>query len=295
MRLRSFGATAQAVALWLLTAGMLSGLIQGCSGVEFAPRQKKAAMLASELGWQTFLLDGGAFHLYGVGPPAGGGSNGPLFVYIEGDGLAFLGARRLSPDPTPDDPLALRLAQRQPGKGTRVYLARPCQYVLPAHGKGCHPAYWSSHRYAPEVVVALDSAITQLMTRYRAREVVVVGYSGGGPLAVLVAARRHDVAGIVTVVGNLDHGTWTRTEHLAPLIGSLDAADVTQQVRSIPQAHLVGGKDRVVPSASAEAYMARLPGVATARLVRIPDFDHECCWVDQWPRIWKSLEQGGTL
>ena len=53
---------------------------------------------------------------------------GPLFVYVEGDGLACLDARTPSSDPTPADPVALRLAAADPGAAV-LYIGRPCQFL----------------------------------------------------------------------------------------------------------------------------------------------------------------------
>lgn len=59
------------------------------------------------------------------------GKPGPLFVYIEGDGLAYLDARTPSTDPTPADPLALRLAAADPGPAGPTRVAR-CATGRPA-------------------------------------------------------------------------------------------------------------------------------------------------------------------
>ena len=54
-----------------------------------------------------------------------------------------------------------------------------------------------------------------------AAKVILVGYSGGGAIAVLLAARRLDVAGVITVSADLDLAYWTQRDGLAPLSGSL--------------------------------------------------------------------------
>ena len=52
----------------------------------------------------------------------------PLTIYIEGDGQAWLTRTQPSLNPTPRNPLALRLAALDKSENV-VYLARPCQYV----------------------------------------------------------------------------------------------------------------------------------------------------------------------
>ena len=49
-------------------------------------------------------------------------------VYIEGDGFAWAAPGRLSVNPTPKNPVALKLASLYKSENM-IYLARPCQYV----------------------------------------------------------------------------------------------------------------------------------------------------------------------
>jgi pimeloyl-ACP methyl ester carboxylesterase len=115
--------------------------------------------------------------------------------------------------------------------------------------------------------------------------VVLVGYSGGGAVAALVAARRDDVARLITVAANLDHAAWTTHHRLAPLRGSLNPADLAQRLEVLPQVHLAGAKDRVVPPAIAESYLGRMDDRSRARLVVVEGADHDCCWVAAWPDL----------
>jgi pimeloyl-ACP methyl ester carboxylesterase len=63
-----------------------------------------------------------------------------------------------------------------------------------------------------------------LKQRSGSTRLTLVGYSGGGTIAVLLAARRSDVAEVITVAANLDVGYWTQRDGLSPLTGSLDPA-----------------------------------------------------------------------
>ena len=54
-------------------------------------------------------------------------TGGPLTVFIEGDGRAWLSKYRLSEDPTPLHPVGLELAAADHSVNV-VYMARPCQY-----------------------------------------------------------------------------------------------------------------------------------------------------------------------
>jgi dienelactone hydrolase len=257
----------------------------GCAAVESpAQRQAAADALAVASGWQRVTLASRPLSLVAYGPPAPKPS-APLFVYLEGDGLAWLSRSTPSPDPTPRDPVALKMALRQPG-GNAVYLARPCQY---GQGQGCAERYWTQARFAPEVVDATDRAIGLLKDRYGARTLVLVGYSGGGALAALVAGRRQDVVALVTVAGNLDTAAWTRLHGVSPLSESLNPADFTVAIARVPQWHFAGSEDRVVPPSLAQGFVARFPPGSGPKFVVEPGFDHHCCWADAWPRLLRSL------
>jgi pimeloyl-ACP methyl ester carboxylesterase len=267
----------------------LVATLAACSGADMAPRARKAALLARDAGWSHRVIAAGSFDITSVSSPAG--ASDLLTVYIEGDGLAFLDRATVSDDPTPLDPLALRLALAAPQRPA-AWLARPCQYALPDHARNCGPAMWTSRRYAPEVVESLDRAIDTLKSAAGARRLVLVGYSGGGVMAALLAARRTDVAGFVTVAANLDLGYWVQRDQLAPLTGSLDPATFADRLAAVPQVHFVGGRDRVVGADVVRAYVARLPATSRAVVVEIADYDHRCCWGDNWPALLARPELG---
>lgn len=258
-------------------------LLAACSSVSLEERRAASARVGPDAGWQRLELETREFVLAAFVPPQLR-TGEVLTVYIEGDGLAWLGGDTPSFDPTPLDPVALRLALRD-APGTAAYLARPCQYVAGNARRGCEAKYWTSHRFAPEVIRATGAALDQLKARAGARRLALVGYSGGGDVAALLAAERDDVASLITIAAPLDHSVWTREERLAPLTGSLNPADAWQRLARIPQKHYVGGRDRAVGESPARAYAARFPAGERPRVVVLPDFDHACCWVERWPAL----------
>ncbi|OIP44832.1 MAG: alpha/beta hydrolase [Deltaproteobacteria bacterium CG_4_10_14_3_um_filter_60_8] len=261
-------------------------LLVGCA-VTPSPelRRETARRMATAAGWESLRLPAGAFTLAGFVPRQVQAGD-TLTVYIEGDGLAWTSSARVSPDPTPVRPLALELALRHP-HGAAAYLARPCQYVEGVEARNCDETWWTDRRFAAEVVAAADQAVTQLKQRFQAREIVLVGYSGGGAVAALVAARRSDVGRLVTVAGNLEHRAWAELHHLAPLTGSLNPADAWPALAGLPQLHFVGGQDRNVSREVAASYQARFPANQRPQLRVIDEFDHACCWAEQWPELFR--------
>jgi pimeloyl-ACP methyl ester carboxylesterase len=205
----------------------------------------------------------------------------PLTVYIEGDGRAWLSRWRFSDDPTPTDPVALRLAAVDPTPNL-VYLARPCQYT---DDPACHSRYWLGGRFAEEVIAATDQAIEHLRRRIAAPAVHLVGFSGGGAVAALVAARRRDVASLRTVAGNLDHEQVTQRAGVSRLDGSLNPADYAVALAGIAQHHFVGADDRVVPRSAIERFAERVGDPRCVRVSVVEGTSHEGGWAERWPDL----------
>jgi hypothetical protein len=78
--------------------------------------------------------------------------DGVLHVYVEGDGAPYWQRDLTAPDPTPRNPLMLRLMALEPDQG--IYLGRPC-YLGLCRDVGCHPAFLTLRRY---LVTALSSS-----------------------------------------------------------------------------------------------------------------------------------------
>lgn len=267
--------------LLLCAVGAL--LLTGCVGSVLEDGRTKALRIASEAGFSPAKVDAGPFVLYSYARGRRGASE-RMVVYIEGDGRSWQSRYVPPADPTPVNPVGLELAIRDTAPLV-VYLARPCQYTRGPDRRTCHPRYWATHRFAEEVLEATNRAIDHYKTVLGAAEIELIGYSGGGAVAALVAARRDDIAALITVVAPLDHAAWTAHHDVSPMIGSLNPADYAETLQAIPQLHFVGGDDSIVPAKIARSYGARMTGTARMRIVPIDDHDHDCCWVREWPRL----------
>lgn len=239
-------------------------------------------------GWLEPAPGAGTAPASGAGPalvtaPAAG-SAGLLAVFIEGDGHAWIDRRRPSADPTPRHPVALELAARSPAPAV-AYLARPCQFIAADERAPCSPRLWTDGRFAEEVVASMDAAIDALKCRHAARRLVLIGYSGGAAVALLVGLRRDDVAGVVTVAGTLDHAAWTRHHGVSPLSASLNPADAPAGLARLPQVHFAGREDPIAPPELALAFAAALPQPSAARVVVLDGHGHRCCWGEAWPAL----------
>ncbi|HRP95470.1 MAG TPA: alpha/beta hydrolase [Rhodocyclaceae bacterium] len=226
---------------------------------------------------QRFILAGGGFRLlayYGAGFAA----SSRLHIYIDHDGRPWRG-RQVSDDPTPHDPLALRLMVQD--RTPALYLGRPCHFGLDPRPP-CNAWLWTHGRYGEEVVAAMAGAITAFVRERGFGELVLIGHSGGGTLAVLLAERLERTVALVTLAANLDIDAWAAMHGYTPLAGSLNPASRAPLPPSIAQLHYVGSADRNVPPALVRDYARRQ---AAAPVVEVPGFDHACCWVSAWPEL----------
>jgi dienelactone hydrolase len=233
---------------------------------------------AAELGFERTTLAGDGFrhvaYFTGLGERADA-----LHVYVEHDGSPWLERTLVAADPTPREPLALALMARD--RGPRLLLGRPC-YFETRTDAGCSPLLWTHRRYAPEVVASMAAALRGFLAEHPFAHVVLIGYSGGGTLAWLIAARLAQASAVVTIAANLDTDAWARLHAYTPLAGSLNPALQPPLPSSVRELHFAGGRDANVPPSIAASFRARHP---QARVVELESFDHSCCWVERWPRL----------
>lgn len=268
-----------------IAAPALIGLaLAGCMHQTGQERSTAIRAQAVAQGWQSQVILTPQFDLqaFANNQPA---VNGVLNVYIEGDGYAWVDGQFPSNDPTPHKPLGLQLAMAQPG-GPVAYLGRPCQYIGADTDARCHKKVWTDARFDEPVVAAINTAIDQIKQDRGAEKIRLIGYSGGAAVALLIAVRRHDVTQIITVAGNLDPQTWAKEMKLQPLTDSLDTRASIKEISTIPQVDFVGGKDRVIPPTLAENFAVQYPVGHQPRIIYLPEFDHACCWAEQWPKLW---------
>lgn len=261
----------------LLIAALL--LLAGCTFIDPGGRETLLDRAEAQ-GWKGALVEAKPFTLFTLSQRRPASDRSLQVIYIEGDGLAWLDRTTVSANPTPQQPVALRLALADPKAS--LYIGRPCQYLDTAQTARCDPRYWTSHRYAPEVVEALSRAIDRFKNGADGK-IELIGYSGGGVLAALIAARRSDVRHIITVAANLDLAAWTRTLGVDEMTASLDPAREANKIGTIAQYHLVGAKDETVPPSVVRSYIGHLPISAARNLVEeVPGYGHTCCWHENW-------------
>lgn len=204
----------------------------------------------------------------------------PYVFYVEGDGAAFNGKYRVSHNPTPRNQMILNLAAMDKRPNV-VYVARPCQYTPMNLNPTCTNQYWTGKRLSDDSVQALNEAINSIN---RNGKFSIIGYSGGGGIAVLIAARNSNVKDIITIAGNLDIQSFTTFHNVTPMIGSLNPIDYANQVRDIPQLHLSGGKDKVVPPFIADKFVQEASSICVKQQIFV-----EATHRDGWKKIWEYI------
>jgi predicted esterase len=208
----------------------------------------------------------------------------PVNVYIEGDGLAWLSRHQLSSDPTPRQAIGLALAARDPSPNV-VYLARPCQFN-DFDRTPCASTYWSDKRFSEEVISAMNHAVETFAQQLPGQDIHLIGYSGGAAVAALIAARRHDIASLRTVAGNLDHVALNALHQVSPMPDSLNAIDAAPKLATLPQLHFIGGQDQVIPELIAQRFLTAV-GNRCAQVITQADASHTEGWIEHWPHLLK--------
>ncbi len=211
----------------------------------------------------------------------GGGARAPVWVYIEGDGVPWIDETMPARDPTPRALVALGLMAKGPRPA--VHLGRPC-YFGTAGDPPCGPVWWTHRRFAPEVVASMIAALRRLIDSkgWRGRAINLVGFSGGGTLAALMASRLEGVCALVSIASPLDTDEWTVSRGFSPLAGSENPARQPPIHKNVRQLHLRGQKDRIVPPDNGLEFRRRNPA---AEFRVIAGADHGPGWVAIWANI----------
>ena len=207
-----------------------------------------------------------------------------LRIYLAGDGKPWRG-QAIATKPGPRRPVALQMLLQDPEPGW--FIGRPC-YHQQTQSASCNPALWTFERYGERVLQGLAQAIEELLRDKRYAKdnarVTLVGYSGGGTLAVLLGQRLTEVDEVITVAAPLDVEAWTSHHQYTPLLGSQNPADMSRRLR-VRELHLQGSRDRKVPPSTTAGYFSqhqhKPPGVVE-RVITKND-NHHCCWISHWP------------
>ena len=250
-------------------------ILAGCT----TPSERFASA-AANFGFYGFSLNSGTFdHQFYANVKVTQDINEEvLHVYLDGDGTPWEKHQWIADDPTSRNPMILELMRQD--EAPSILLGRPC-YQGFNKTSACHYRYWTSHRYSKKVVGSMVQVLKRWLNKHSFKQVVLIGYSGGGTLAVLMAPYLPEVRTIVTLAANLDVEAWSRYHGYYPLPESLNPAGIALNV-NLRQIHIAGLEDKIAPAQIIKSYAEKQ---VNALYLPYAHFDHHCCWVKEWASI----------
>lgn len=240
----------------------------------------KLSAHAERLNLQTLELNAGTYLLTAFYKP-GYSTKKRLHVYLEGDGQPWRRGYWPATDPTTRNSVMLPLLAMD--NAPALYLGRPC-YNGHAEDVGCQPSLWTSARYSEQVVSAMAMALRQFCEGEGYQDVVLIGHSGGGTLALLLAERIKQTSRVITLAGNFDIDAWTDYHHYLRLNESINPAK--QSATGVLEWHFLAEQDVTVPP---KLFLTALQQRANSQVEVISAIDHQQGWEKVWPRILKRL------
>ncbi len=156
---------------------------------------------------------------------------------------------------------------------------------MTTQGQKCSKKYWSSHRFAPEVIQSMDEVLNNIKQKDHIQKFNLIGFSGGAAVALLVASRRNDIASIRTVGGNLDHVKVNEIHNVSPMTESLNPRDIAKQINDIPQIHFLGEDDSVITPEVLHSYLQASGKTDCIQTETVEGVSHENGWGKVWPRL----------
>ena len=262
---------------------LCAALVAACGGARIRPDDAAAAA-----GLTKAVVRGAAFE-HSTYSGDGSTARAPVWVYIEGDGVPWTDEIIPADDPTPRALVAFSMMIEGPRPA--VYLGRPCYFDARRDAR-CEPVWWTHRRFGPEVIDSMVTALRRIVDArgWSGRRINLVGFSGGGTLATLMASQIDELCALVTLASPLDVDEWSASRGFSPLAGSANPALRAPLPAAVRQLHLRGERDRTVPPDNGAAYLRGNPA-AEVRLVA--NVGHG----DEWVAVWRTFlaESTGTV
>lgn len=95
---------------------------------------------------------------------------------------------------------------------------------------------------------------------------------------------------VITIAAPLDTQAWTALHDYSALAEGSNPAAYGVWPAGLQQVHLNGGLDKNVPPQVTASFLSKLGTVnRDIRSVTYAEFDHDCCWVQDWATIVDAL------
>ena len=257
-------------------------LFVGCTKNIPTPQEREQNLfsLIEKENLTQYDIQTSTFNIFSLQTNLNNCKNKDIKIYIEGDGLSWLSRRTISDNPTPINPISLKLMNQDKSQ-CKVYLARPCQYT---NSMMCDKKYWTSHRFSKEIISSYNESLDFIKKEYKNSSFTLIGYSGGGAIVTLLSATRSDIDSFVTIAGNLDIEKWTSMYNLSKLDGSLNPADYSKKLENIKQFHMIGSDDRIIPKDIFLSYFSKFDRKDKISFELFKS-DHNCCWEEYYKEV----------
>lgn len=247
-------------------------ILAACTTLE--SRKQTAADIIDQAGLQAQTLPTSPFNLYAVHNNVAAQTE-RMTIVIEGDGYAWIGRYRLSDNPTPTNPIGLKIASAL--NTPAVYLARPCQYVS---SPNCTPDMWSYNRFNNAVMASYMNALDMLVQQYGVKEFDVIGFSGGAYIALNLSAKRGDIKTVTTVAGVLDPKAWTDFHDISSLKIEQGTESLLLASQNTQFKHLCSHDDDIVPCVLVDKFIAKAHSMnlSNHHILKFSGEGHETLW-----------------
>jgi hypothetical protein len=238
-------------------------------------RRQAAQGLADDFGFEEKIIQTTDFSFFTY--QKNQSASKALNIYIEGDGFAWKNKYTVSKNPTPINPVALKLAASDKSEGV-IYMARPCQYVDLAKEKNCDEKFWSEARFSKKIILSMSDAINQIKRSHKSNSINLYGFSGGANVALLLASIRNDIKSITTIAGNLDNQALVKFHDISDMEEFMSVDEIVKNTKSISQCHIAGDEDKIVPYFIQKNFVKKINengGIAGFRLIKGAGHNYE--------------------
>lgn len=265
-----------------LILGFLSiFLLSACNSLQ--NRLEQAEIISTKNNFERKIIETTLFNL--VSYQKINNSSKSAAIYIEGDGLAWKNKYKISPNPTPTNAIALKLATIDTSPIV-IYIARPCQFINIDNETNCKPEYWTSKRASKEVIESISAAIDSIKKELNINHLRLVGFSGGATIATILAANRNDVIDLRTIAGNIDINKFVEVHNVSPLTGSINPTDYANKLVNIPQTHVISTNDSIITTDITHSYVNYLEefdaNLKCVKVIKLSKPEHGKGWTDHW-------------
>ena len=209
---------------------------------------------------------------------------GQAIVYIEGESRGSINSHTTRYNPTPLNPVALKMAVQDKSKNL-IYISVPCANFTLDRIQACNQKYFKTHRFAPEVIASYNQVLDYYRKRYDIKGFHLVGFSGGGVVATLLAQQQPDILTLRTIAAPLDTQIAQRLSQTNSFSHSQNPSSDPFTLGVLPQHHFLGDKDEFVTPVILSSFLQEMGPSRCVRTSLISGPTHRDGWDERWPEL----------